>query len=56
MLPRSVAENVADNLIQNALTKRLSEPGIRIRVTLDCDELLVFKVSDSGSAVPPELE
>ena len=56
MLPRSVAENVADNLIQNALTKRLSEPGIRIRVTLDCDELLVFRVSDSGSAITPEIE
>ena len=56
MLPRSVAENVADNLIQNALTKRLSEPGIRIQVTLDCSELLVFRVSDSGSAVTSELE
>lgn len=55
-LPRSLVDSIADNLIQNALTKRLSDPGIRIRVSLDWGESLDFRVCDSGRAVPPELE
>ena len=55
-LPRSLLDSVADNLIGNALAKRAAEPGTRVRVALDCDERVVLRVCDSGSAVPPELE
>ncbi len=55
-LPRSLAESVADNLIQNALSKRLMEPEIRIRVTLDCPDEFRLTVSDTGRAIPSEVE
>ena len=54
-LPRSLFDSVADNLIRNALGKRAIEPGIRVRVTLDCGERLVLRVCDSGAAVPQEI-
>jgi signal transduction histidine kinase len=56
VLPRSLAESVADNLIQNALTKRLMNSNLRIRVTVGCDRILDFRVRDSGHAITPELE
>jgi len=55
-LPRALADSVAENLIQNALTKRLSDPGMRIRVSLDCGDAVDFRVSDSGRPVPADLE
>ena len=55
-LPRSLADSVADNLIQNALTKRLGAPGIQIRVALDCSESLDFRVFDTGRSLPVDLE
>jgi signal transduction histidine kinase len=55
-LPRALADSVAENLIQNALTKRLSDPGVRIRVSLDCGDTFDFRVSDSGRPVPTDLE
>ena len=56
LLPRSLAESVADNLIQNALAKRSADPGVRIRVSLDCSATVEFRVCDTGNAVPVELE
>jgi signal transduction histidine kinase len=55
-LPRALFDSVADNLIGNALVKRQSEPETRVRVALECGERLTFRVCDSGSAVPPEVE
>jgi sensor histidine kinase regulating citrate/malate metabolism len=54
--PRSLFDSVADNLIGNALMKRASERDTRVKVTLACNEQLVLRVSDTGSAVPPEIE
>lgn len=51
-LPRSLFDSVADNLIRNALAKRVAEPGTRVRVALDGGSL---RVSDSGSAVPESI-
>ena len=51
-LPRSLFDSVADNLIRNALAKRATEPGMRVRVSLDGGSL---RVCDSGSAVPDPL-
>lgn len=51
MLPRTLYDSVADNLVQNALDKRLQEPGIRIRVALE-EGGAALEVSDTGSPVP----
>jgi signal transduction histidine kinase len=55
-VPRLLADSIADNLIQNALTKRRSDAAVRIRVSLECGESFGFRVCDSGRAVPPDLE
>ena len=55
-LPRALAESIADNLIQNALTKRFVDSEVKIFVTLDCDRTLDFRVCDSGRAIPRDLE
>jgi signal transduction histidine kinase len=55
-LPRSLFDSVAGNLIGNALAKRGAEPGTQVRVALDCRDKVVLRVSDTGSAVAPELE
>lgn len=55
-LPRSLVDSIADNLIQNALTKRQLDSGVRIRASLDCTGLLNFRVCDTGHAVSAELE
>mgnify|MGYP001584400436 CR=1 FL=1 len=54
--PRDRADTVADNLLQNALSKRQVEPAESIRVSLACEEALEFRVCDSGAAVPLDVE
>jgi len=56
MLPRALAESVADNLIQNALTKRLLDAEVKIRVAVECGDAVNFRVCDSGRAVGGGLE
>ena len=56
LLPRSIADSVADNLLQNAIAKRQSEPAVGIRVSLECGELIEFRVCDTGAAVPRDIE
>ena len=56
MLPRALAESVADNLLQNALTKRMTDPGMKIRVTVACGQSFDFRVCDTGRAVGAVLE
>jgi sensor histidine kinase regulating citrate/malate metabolism len=46
---------VADNLMRNALSKRVADERVRVRVSLDCGERIALRVCDSGAAVPPEL-
>ena len=48
-VPRELFDSVADNLIRNALAKRVTEPGVRVRVALREDGL---SVSDTGQAIP----
>jgi signal transduction histidine kinase len=55
-LPRSLFDSVADNLIRNALAKRGLERNIGVRVSLETRDGLSFRVCDSGSAVPEEVE
>jgi signal transduction histidine kinase len=54
-LPRSLFDSVADNLIRNALAKRIDDEGLRVRVTLECGEGIALRVCDSGAAVPPDV-
>jgi signal transduction histidine kinase len=56
MLPRALAESVADNLIQNALTKRLLDPEVRVRVAVNCASTFEFRVCDTGRAIGGGLE
>ena len=52
-LPGALYTAVAENLIANALQKRLTEPDIAIVLRLGGERL---SVEDDGSPVPPELE
>jgi signal transduction histidine kinase len=55
-LPRSLFDNVADNLIRNALAKRVAERGPSVRVDFEYGDGVTLRVRDTGSAVPPEIE
>ncbi len=51
-LPGALFDTVAENLIANALAKRLREPAVSIRVALATDGQARLRVCDSGSAIP----
>jgi len=55
-LPRPLFDNVADNLIRNALAKRVAEGGTSVRVDFEYGDGVTLRVRDTGSAVPPEIE
>jgi signal transduction histidine kinase len=48
-------DSVADNLVQNALTKRRHDGRVRIHVRLDWEGGLVFSVCDNGHEIPTDL-
>ncbi len=54
-LPRSLFDSVADNLIRNALAKRLDQPSVRVRVSLEGAAEIALRVRDTGTAVPEDL-
>ena len=55
-LPGDLFSSVAENLIQNALYKANSEPGLRISATLvSGDAMHALKVCDSGTAIRPSI-
>jgi signal transduction histidine kinase len=54
-VPRTLFDTVADNLVRNALAKRLAEGNVAVRVAFECEDLVSLRVCDSGSAVPEEL-
>ncbi|MEW5786516.1 MAG: ATP-binding protein [Pseudomonadota bacterium] len=54
-LPQELFDSVADNLIQNALRKRVGQPDVGIRVELVTNPLPSLTVCDSGAAAPPEV-
>jgi signal transduction histidine kinase len=54
-LPQELFDSVADNLVQNALRKRLQEPELRIRVDLQTSPLISLTVCDTGSMAPEEV-
>jgi signal transduction histidine kinase len=54
-LPRTLFDSVADNLIRNALSKRATDPAVRVRASLECGQRLALRVHDSGRAVAEEV-
>jgi len=54
-LPQDLFDNVADNLLQNALRKRRQDPEVQIRVWFESQPKLQLKVTDDGNAAPPEV-
>lgn len=51
-VPQTLFDNVADNLIANAMQKRSVHPHLRVAVTLDLDGgEVVLRVSDDGQPV-----
>jgi signal transduction histidine kinase len=51
-VPQSLFDSVLENLLQNALAKRLHQPGLEIAVRLGDGGLTV---ADNGSPVAPEI-
>jgi len=54
-LPVDLFDSVADNFLQNALSKRRSHPGIRIRASLVWDVACTLSVCDSGEPLSEQL-
>jgi signal transduction histidine kinase len=51
LIPITLFDSVADNLIDNANNKRAREPDINISVSLSANPFSL-RISDSGSAIP----
>jgi signal transduction histidine kinase len=54
-LPVELFDSVVDNFLQNALTKRRSHPGIRVRATLAWQAGCQLSVCDSGDALSEQI-
>ena len=55
-LPSAMFDSIAENLLQNALSKRQHESGIEISVKLTVDRNSpIFSVRDSGQAISPPI-
>lgn len=53
-IPFTLFDSIADNLIDNARTKRLREPGITVRISLRIQPLCL-SVCDSGDEIPEKI-
>jgi len=54
-LPRGLFDSVADNLLQNALAKRIEQPGLRVTAVLQGGPALELRVRDTGRAIPGDV-
>jgi signal transduction histidine kinase len=54
-IPRNLFDSIAENLLENARRKRINEPDIAIRLTLDTHEQLKLLVCDRGSAIKADI-
>jgi len=56
LIPEDLFDNVAENLLQNALEKRKREPDLHIEVSLEIETRnLKLTVSDDGSKIPDDI-
>jgi signal transduction histidine kinase len=54
-IPVELFDSVAENLLQNALSKRRMHPGLSIHARLDWDGTATLSVCDDGEKVPESL-
>ncbi len=54
-LPEELFDSAADNMLQNAIRKRLLDEAIGIRVTLRCADGVALSVHDTGNPVPGQV-
>ena len=52
LIPSAVFENVADNLLDNARKKRMTETNINVTVHLSVVDSVTLTVCDSGDSIP----
>ncbi len=52
LIPSAVFENVADNLLDNARKKRMTETNIKVAVYLSAVDSVTLTVCDSGDSIP----
>jgi C4-dicarboxylate-specific signal transduction histidine kinase len=55
LVPRSLFDGVAENLLQNALAKRGGGNIVRVQVTIKGGAALELRVCDSGAAVAADI-
>ncbi len=56
LVPEDLFDNVSENLLQNALTKRKREPHLHIKVDLYINKRYIqFTVCDNGSPIPEDI-
>jgi signal transduction histidine kinase len=55
VVPKSLLDGVAENLLQNAIAKRAGGRVVRIQVTIKGGAAPELRVCDSGAAVPPDV-
>jgi signal transduction histidine kinase len=54
-IPVELFDSVAENLLQNALSKRRMQPGLAIQASLDWDSSPILTVSDDGAPLGEHL-
>ena len=54
-LPITLFNSAAENMLENALAKRLETPGLQIRIGLRTGERLTLTVCDDGQAIPDDV-
>jgi len=52
MIPTTLFNSVAENLLENALSKRQAQADLQVRVRMTMEGPLTFSVWDNGAAVP----
>ncbi len=56
LIPEDLFDNISENLLQNALTKRKREPELHITVSLEINKRhLQLRVCDDGSSIPQDI-
>jgi len=54
-LPKGLFDSVADNLLQNALAKRIEQPDLRVTAQLQGGPAVELRIRDSGRAMSREV-
>jgi signal transduction histidine kinase len=55
LLPKELFDSASDNLLQNALRKRMLDQEIKVKAMFRCGEFVELEVCDSGAPVSAEV-